>query len=535
MSAGDRPKSIDLSHHLSDVSKARLPSPLKGLAKYISTPGLIPLAGGLPHPSYFPFSAIHVDALVPNSFAPITLEEHQPSTFSWLWNMFGLKEKTIPFTVKKYPEHPGDINLAAALQYDSAQGSIQLREITKAFTERVYQPAYEDWEILLHTGNTDGWSRIVTTFANPGDWILAEEWTYPSALASAHPWGIKAAPVAIDGEGLCAVDLRRVLSEWNEVERGGKRPHVLYTIPVGQNPTGGTVSAQRKREVYEVCVEFDVIIVEDDPYYFIQMPQYVPKEARKIHASPFDTDAEKYLRSLVPSYLRFDWQGRVIRLDTFSKTVAPGVRLGWFTCNTIFAERLLRQGETSTQAPCGLGQALVAQLLITWKPDGYIRRLRGLGQQYTDRRDHFIDLLHAKFHIRTSVSEHDFWKGRTVYDAYPKTGGLGEKYGTFGQTKYFSFVAPSGGMFIWLKFYFNSHPEFGKKPAETLEMQLWEEFAKGGVLLAPGWYFSADEENIPDGKYEGHYRISFSMATYPDMERGIDIIARVMKLFLDGQ
>lgn len=67
------------------------------------------------------------------------------------------------------------------------------------------------------------WLKIVTTFANPGDWILAEEWSYPSAIAAAQPWGIKIAPVAIDGEGLCAVDLRRVLAEWNEVERGGKR------------------------------------------------------------------------------------------------------------------------------------------------------------------------------------------------------------------------------------------------------------------------------------------------------------------------
>lgn len=70
--------------------------------------------------------------------------------------MFGSKEKTVSFTVKKYPEHPGDVNLAKALQYDTAQGSIQLREIIRVFAERVYRPAYEDWEILLDTGNTDG-------------------------------------------------------------------------------------------------------------------------------------------------------------------------------------------------------------------------------------------------------------------------------------------------------------------------------------------------------------------------------------------
>jgi len=102
---------------------------------------------------------------------------------------------------------------------------------------------------------------------------------------------------------------------------------------------------------------------------------------------------------------------------------------------------------------------------------------------------------------------------------------------------------------LQLKFYFDSHPEFGEKSAETLEMQLWEEFAKGGVLLAPGRFFSADQENILDGKYEGHYRVSFSTVTvrvcprwscwhlihipqFLDMEKAIDVIAKVMKLFL---
>ena len=126
-----------------------------------------------------------------------------------------------------------------------------------------------------------------------------------------------------------------------------------------------------------------------------------------------------------------------------TQTIAPGVRLGWFTCNPIFAERLLRRGESTTRAPCGLGQALVAQLLITWKPDGYIRWLQGLGQQYTDCCDHFINLLNAKFHICPSESEHSCWKGCTVYDAYPKTGDFNKKCGTFGQARYFSFVAPS--------------------------------------------------------------------------------------------
>jgi hypothetical protein len=83
-------------------------------------------------------------------------------------------------------------------------------------------------------------------------------------------------------------------------------------------------------------------------------------------------------------------------------------------------------------------------------------------------------------------------------------------------------------------------------------MQLWEKLAKGGVLLAPGWIFSPDQESVPDGGCGGHYRISFSVATvsvyldrscerlthtsqFPEMERAIDIIAKVTKLFLEGE
>ncbi|KAJ2982280.1 hypothetical protein NUW54_g10772 [Trametes sanguinea] len=136
----------------------------------------------------------------------------------------------------------------------------------------------------------------------------------------------------------------------------------MYTVPVGQNPTGVTMGVARKKEIYDICVEYDVIIVEDDPYYFLQMGAYVPKDERASPASA--ADSEKWISSLTPSYLKFDYQGRVIRLDTFSKTIAPGSRLGFFTCNPRFAERLERAGETSTQAPCGFGQVSQASFAV---------------------------------------------------------------------------------------------------------------------------------------------------------------------------
>jgi len=90
-----------------------------------------------------------------------------------------------------------------------------------------------------------------------------------------------------------------------------------------------------------------------------------------------ETDAE-FLASLVPSYLKLDYQGRVVRIDTFSKTICPGSRLGWTTCNPLFAERLERANESSTQAASGFAQALVGGLLAEqWGFEGYLRWLKG--------------------------------------------------------------------------------------------------------------------------------------------------------------
>ena len=163
-------------------------------------------------------------ALVPDSFSlqPVQRE----STLSWVWKLLGAgtsKEKTAPLTVPKFPTSPDQINLATALQYGTAQGLVPLQKFLKEFIVKVYKPAYANCTILVQTGNTDGWSRAVLTLCNPGEMILTEEWTYPSALFSCAPFGIKPASVAMDSEGMRADDLRKVLSEWDEKARGAKR------------------------------------------------------------------------------------------------------------------------------------------------------------------------------------------------------------------------------------------------------------------------------------------------------------------------
>jgi DNA-binding transcriptional MocR family regulator len=180
---------------------------------------------------------------------------------------------------------------------------------------------------------------------------------------------------------------------------------------MGQNPTGRLLGVQRRKDLYAIFKKYDVLIVEDDPYWYLQYPS-----ANSLSRLSSDESTTKkssgfpFLDSLVPSYLSMDTDGRVIRLDTFSKTVAPGCRLGWITAQPRFIERILRIAESTTQQPSGFVQAMVAELLIGpqnsddggrggnkdgsgWKADGWVRWLEGLRAQYEARMNTMCDIL----------------------------------------------------------------------------------------------------------------------------------------------
>ena len=146
---------------------------------------------------------------------------------------------------------------------------------------------------------------------------------------------------------------------------------------MGQNPTSGLLSLARRKEIYAVCQKYDILIIEDDPYWYLQYPSAnvmslrargkpvstnypIQGQSHNYNADkPRSTSGHPFLDSLVPSYLHVDTDGRVIRLDTFSKTVAPGCRLGWITAQPMFIEKILRITETSTQQPSGFVQSMI--------------------------------------------------------------------------------------------------------------------------------------------------------------------------------
>lgn len=217
-----------------------------------------------------------------------------------------------------------------------------------------------------------------------------EEYTFASAAETAFPLGLKAVGVPMDEQGLYPDAMDDILSNWDPEARGARKPYVLYTIPTGQNPTGATQSAERRRAIYKVSQKHDVIIVEDEPYYFLQMQPYVGEDAKPV---PPPATHEDFIKSLVPSFLSMDVDGRVVRLESFSKVVSPGSRVGWIVASDQIIERFIRNFETSSQNPSGIAQIALFKLLDEhWGHSGYLDWLINLRMSYTTRRD---SLVHA--------------------------------------------------------------------------------------------------------------------------------------------
>ncbi|KAH0402714.1 aromatic amino acid aminotransferas-like protein, partial [Aureobasidium melanogenum] len=558
-----RPPPKDLSHHLSRNAKSRQPSSIKQFYKYFAIPGIGQLAGGLPNQYYFPFDTLEAKVALPERWKPTDNKPVDPpsAATSSLKNGSPLNQ---PQSALKVPHTSHEqnplkkIDLASALQYGQAQGYPPLYSFLRQFSQENLHPncPYKGGpEIVLTCGSTDGFSKALAALSNEWseekDWVrdreglLVEEFCYMNAIQAARPRGLNIAPVKIDDEGMLPEGpggLRDVLENWDY--KKGKRPHLMYTVTMGQNPTSGVLSLQRRRELYALCSKYDVIIVEDDPYWYLQFPSSTNSD--KVftpQSSKWKSSGYDFLDSLVPSYISVDTDGRVLRLDTFSKTVAPGCRLGWITGQPALIERILRLTETSTQQPSGFVQSMIAELIIGpqaddidpgkgpangkgWNTAGWVRWLEGLRGNYERRMNDMCRVLDTgrelvKVGRRNSLSNlsldsDDDWAVVQTTTAY-------------------SFDWPVGGMFVWLKMHFSTHPLAAKVAHARLSRALWIFWTTKPylVLVSPGLIFSpTDEIRAKDGyKY---FRLCFAACDdkeiVPISQRFVDAVNDFWKI-----
>lgn len=323
---------MDFEAILSERGKRLAPSAIRALLPLASIPGMITLAGGNPNPSCFPFTAMNLRTRDGTELSVDGAE------------------------------------LSAALQYSPSRGNPGLVAWLADHVRKTHAPP-SPVEVVVGSGSQDLLGCVFDIFLGADSTLLCEEFTYPGAMAAMRPTGCRRQGVAMDADGIVPEALHSVLASWS-VSARGPRPRLLYLIPSGQNPTGSTMTVERKKRVYEIAREFDLVILEDDPYYNL------------VYGEP------------APSFLSMDTDGRVIRFDSFSKVLSAGIRLGFMTAPAFVAAKVEQHMQMSILHANSFSQIAVLALLRAWGDEGWARHVREVKAFYAARAKEFTAILH---------------------------------------------------------------------------------------------------------------------------------------------
>lgn len=316
-------------------------------------------------------------------------------------------------------------DIATALNYGNAIGSPPLVRFLTKHMEIVHDPPYSDWGVCLTCGTTSSVEIALRIFCNVGETVLSEEYTYPGFSEVAALIGVRIRGVTMDSDGPRSDTLDEILSTWDSSQ--GRKPRLLYVIPSGQNPTGCTQSNERRRAIYEIAERHDLVIVEDDPYLFLSLGTLIDDTKTNSTTKNGDVGGPiDYCSSLSPSFLSIDRSGRVVRLDSVSKILCPGLRAGWVTASSYIIDKFIAYHETGAITASGPSQLMLCKLFEnSWGHRGFLSWLADLSLIYRRRRE---------------IVERAF-----------------EKYLPL---ELCLWISPRYGMFLWLRLDLKKHPSF---------------------------------------------------------------------------
>jgi 2-aminoadipate transaminase len=386
-------------------------SAIRELLKLTSLPDIISFAGGLPAPEVFPVEEVR-------AAVDRVLTQHGTS----------------------------------ALQYSTTEGHPPLRELLARHMARYgIQVGIEN--IIITTGSQSTLDLIGKILINPGDRILTETPSYLGALQAFTMYGADYVTVPVDDDGLVTGRLEQAL-------RAG--PKFMYLLPNFQNPAGVTLSLQRRREVVALADRYGIPIVEDDPYGQLRYEGQ--------HVKPLVViDAELHNEHRSGQY-----RGGVIYLSTFSKTLAPGLRLGWVVAPREVIQRLVMAKQGSDLHTSTFDQMVAFEVARGGFIDQHVRRIRDV---YGRHRDVMLQALERTF---------------------PRESGV-------------RWTKPQGGLFLWITL------------PESLDASvLLQEAIREKVAFVPGVCFH------PDGSGHNTMRLNFSNASEAMINEGIARLGRVI-------
>jgi DNA-binding transcriptional MocR family regulator len=249
-----------------------------------------------------------------------------------------------------------------ALQYGSGQGVPHLREqILEVMALEGISASMDN--VVVTTGSQQALDLVTKLFIDPGDVILAEAPSYVGAIGVFRSYQAHMVHVLTDENGLVPDALRETIVRLRAESRTIK---FLYTIPNFHNPAGVTLSAERRPEILALCKEHNILILEDNPYGLLSFDEPVP-----------------------PSIRSLDEDG-VIYLGSFSKTLAPGFRVGWALAPHAIREKLVLAAEAAILCPSSFSQLVISEYLTQADWRGQIDEFRGV---YRERRDAMLEAL----------------------------------------------------------------------------------------------------------------------------------------------
>ena len=307
------------------------------------------------------------------------------------------------------------------------------------------------------------------------DEVLLENPTYSGALAFLQPYGVKLTPISTDSKGLDPDHLADVLATSDT-----KRRRVLYIIPTAQNPSGLTLDNERRRTIYQLACQHDLIILEDDPYYFLSPDRRSLVSFLELDALNCQSEAQS---SNSDSESNVGKGGRVLRFDSLSKIFSAGMRIGYITAPIPLLERINLHIQGTNLHNCGISQSMVSQLLIAWGGwNGLDSHVKKVASFYGRRRDWIVEA--AEKYLRPPGSE-------------PLA----------------SWTVPTAGMFLWLRLH---------NISDTKSL-IEEKAAAANVLFVPGQAFD------PLDRPSSYVRAAYSTASRDDMNVAMQRLADLIK------
>jgi len=328
---------------------------------------------------------------------------------------------------------------AASLQYSPSEGFAPLREVFAAESQRRGIECSAD-DILIMTGSQQPLDLTGKIFLDAGDCVLTESPTYMAAIQAFQSYGARFVSVPTDEEGLIPELLPAL------IER--EQPKFLYTIPNFQNPTGVTLTAERRKTLYSIASRYGLIILEDDPY-----------------------GALRYAGESIPSIKALDMEGIVIYQSTISKTIAPGLRVGWVVASKEIRAKMTIAKQAADLHTSSLDQRIVHRYLTDCDSDAHVEKIR---RSYGER----FGIMDAR-----------------LKETMPPG---------------FTWTHPQGGMFLWVTC-----------PEGVNTNELMREALARKVLFVPGQDFFSDAPGLR------YMRLNFSNASLEQIRTGIGRLAEV--------